>query len=240
MTVPRLTLVFALLSLVFLVLLEFLRIPFPWYPLVSWQDALDLLTPLVLIPTYWLLYRHGHHEGGRSQAADLAFIVCAGSWVLGHGMHLSANSIHNLAEAFARRHEPDLTGTSVYHLIYWFDERLSHSVWYLGMIGLMGVLILAEARAPAGALTVRWLAALAGLIYGFTYFCTFLEGQSVLLGLPWAALVAAFTLVRGRRTLAQRPLAAFFGVACLVALLLFVGWGLYWRGFPQFTDVGII
>ena len=52
-----LTLIFAILSLVFIILLVFLRIKFPIYPLVSYQDVFDILTPLVLIPVYWLLFR---------------------------------------------------------------------------------------------------------------------------------------------------------------------------------------
>ena len=55
---PLLTLIFALLSAVFFLLLIFLRIPSPLYPLMSIQDSLDLLTPLVLIPIYWLLFTH--------------------------------------------------------------------------------------------------------------------------------------------------------------------------------------
>ncbi len=38
-----LTLVFTLCSIVFFLLLIFFRIPFPLYPLMSVQDALDLL-----------------------------------------------------------------------------------------------------------------------------------------------------------------------------------------------------
>jgi hypothetical protein len=234
-----LTLVFALLSLVFLVLLAFLRTPFPFYSLLSWQDVLDLLTPLVLIPLYWLLFRRG--SGGRSSlTADIAFLVFASVWVLGHGLHLSANSIDNLAEGLARRRELNITGNSLHRLIYFFDERLSHPVWHLGMLGLAGLLIRSEAGNDSEATTVWWSAAVAGVVYGFTYFCIFLEGQTVFLGLPFAAIVSPLTLIRGRRALGQRPLAAFFGIACLVALLLFIGWGLYWRGFPQFTDVGLI
>lgn len=236
---PLLTLVFALLSLVFLALLVFLRTPFPFYPLISWQDVVDLLTPLVLIPIYWLMYQRASESRSRA-TADLAFVVFAGVWVLGHGMHLSANSINNLAEGLARRHELDITGSSVYRLIDCFDERLSHPVWHLGMLALAALLIRSETGNGGGAATVWWVAAVAGVVYGFTFFCVFLEGQTVFLGLPFAAIVSLLTLIRGRRTLGHRPLAAFFGVACLVALLLFIGWGLYWRGFPQFTDAGLI
>lgn len=38
---------FAILTTVFLQLLIFLRIPFSVYALMSYQDALDVLTPLV-------------------------------------------------------------------------------------------------------------------------------------------------------------------------------------------------
>lgn len=55
---PLLTLVFAVLSAVFFLLLVFLRFPSPLYPLMSVQDTLDLLTPLILIPLYWLLFQH--------------------------------------------------------------------------------------------------------------------------------------------------------------------------------------
>ena len=47
-----LTLIFAILSLTFFLLLIFLRIPFPLYPLMSIQDAIDILTSLVLITIY--------------------------------------------------------------------------------------------------------------------------------------------------------------------------------------------
>ena len=53
-----LTLVFAILSLIFFLGLVFLRTPFSLYPLMSYQDALDLLTPLILIPIYWLMFKY--------------------------------------------------------------------------------------------------------------------------------------------------------------------------------------
>ena len=52
-----LTLIFAVLSLTFFILLIFFRVPFGLFPLMSYQDALDILTPLVMIPVYWLLFK---------------------------------------------------------------------------------------------------------------------------------------------------------------------------------------
>ena len=234
-----LTLVFAVLFAVFLLLLVFFRTPFPPYPLISYQDEFDLLTPLVLIPVYWLLFRYaGSEESQLSE--EIAFMVLAAIWVLGQGMHLAANSINNLAEGLAKGQGPDITGTSIYTLTYFLDEHLSHYLWHLGILGLAALLIYREWRRPAGVRTIWWVTILAGLIYGFTYFCIFLEGQTVPLGFPFAVMIILFALVWGRQKLARQPILCFFFIASLMAAVLFTGWGLYWGGFPQFTDVGLI
>jgi hypothetical protein len=233
------TLLFAILSLVFITLLVFLRIKFPLYPLVSYQDVFDILTPVVLIPVYWLLFRQS--AGNESSLGEeIAFMVLAAVWVEGQGMHLSSNSIDNLIDALARSKVLDIKTSDIYHLTYFFDEHLSHYMWHIGMLGLAALLIYHEWRRPAGLTTVWWAAGLAGILYGFTYFCDFIEGQTVILGLPFALIVVLFTLIWGRHKLSQRPVLAFFFVTCLLALLLFTGWGLYWHGFPQFSDVGLI
>jgi hypothetical protein len=234
-----LALIFAILSAVFFLLLVFLRTPFPLYPLMSYQDAADIFTPLVLIAVYWLLFkRAGSGEAGPGE--QVAFAVLAAFWASGHGMHLSANSINNLIEGFAGREVVDVTGTSIYQLSCFYDEQLSHYLWHTGILGLAGLLIYREWRRPAGVSTIWWVTILAGVIYGFTYFCTFLEGGTVLMGLPFAVAVTLLAVISGRGRMAHQPLLAFFCAACLVAVLLFAGWGLFWGGFPEFTDVGLI
>jgi len=134
----------------------------------------------------------------------------------------------------------DITGTSIYQLTYFYDEHLGHFMWHIGVLGLAALLIYREWHWPAGVPTVWWATTLAGLIYGFTYFCIFLEGQTVVLGLPFAIIITLLTLIRGRKKLTQQPILAFFFITCLVAVILFGGWWLYWGGFPQFSDVGLI
>ena len=236
---PLLTLIFAILSLVFIILLVFLRIKFPLYPLVSYQDVFDILTPLVLIPIYWLLFRHAANNE-TSLGEEIAFMLLAAIWVEGQGIHLSANSIDNLIDALARNQVIDIKTTDIYHLTYFFDEHLGHYMWHIGMLGLAALLIYHEWRRPAGLLTSWGTAILAGIVYGVSYFCIFIEGQTVALGLPFALIVVMYALIWSRKMLAQRPVLAFFFVTCLVAILLFTGWGLYWGGFPQFSDVGLV
>ena len=52
--------------------------------------------------------------------------------------------------------------------------------------------------------------------------------------------VRLFGLIWGRKGMSQRPVATFFFVSYLVATLFFIGWGIYWRGLPQFSEVGLI
>jgi len=87
--------------------------------------------------------------------------------------------------------------------------------------------------------TTWWEAIQAGIVYGFPNFCIFIGGKTLTLGLPYATSFVIITLIWGRKKLAQQPVPAFFFIACLFAFLLFAGGGLYWGGFPQFSDVGL-
>ncbi len=234
-----LTLVFAVLSVFFFILLIFFRTPFAPYPLMSVQDALDILTPLVLIPIYWLLFKYATSDGP-SRVEEIVFMVLGALWVEGQGLHLAANSINNLAEGFAEDGVIDILGTDIYTLTYFIDEHLSHYLWHLAVLGLAALLIYREWRRPAGVQTAWWATILGGVLYGFTLFCIFVEGQTVLLGLPVTAVITLLTLIWGRKKLAQGPVLAFFFVACLAAVLLFAGYGIAYGGFPEFTEAGII
>lgn len=226
-----LTLIFAILSLTFFLLLIFLRVPFATYPLLSYQDALDILTALILIPIYWLMFR-GVTRGETGLADELIFMVLAALFAVGQGMHLSANSINNLIGRLAEGSLLDVTATDLYTLTYFYDEYLSHYLWHIGVLGLAGLLVYESWHRPAEEKTNWWLVVPAGVLYGFTYFCIVIEGNTLAIGLPFAAAVTLLVLVWGRRKLAQQPFLAFFFVSCLLALLLFIGWGLYWGCFP--------
>lgn len=225
-----LLLLFAILSLTFFLLLVFLRTPFKAYPLMSWQDTLDVLTPLVLIPLYWLMYR-GVTSGRQSLAAEVVFMIFAAFWAMGQGMHLSANSINNLIGYLARDGVVNVKPTDLYTLTYFYDEYLGHYLWHIGVAGLTALLIYESWKQPAEEKTNWWLVVPAGIIYGFTCFCFFLEGNTLMLGLPFVIVVSLLVLIRGRKKLAQQPLLAFFFVTSLVAFVLFAGWWLYWGSF---------
>ncbi len=230
------TLIFAVLFAIFFLLLILFRIPFPLYPLMSVQDVLDLLTPLVLIPLYWVLFRYTDGDGS-SRTGEIVFMVLASLWVLGHGMHLAANSIDNLAEGLAKKGLLDITRTDIYTLTYFLDEHLSHYLWHLGIVGLAALLIYREWRRPAAEKITWWATILAGLLSGITYFSIFDEGQTVPLGLPFTFVIVLLTLIWGRKKLAGQPVFAFFAIACLTAFALLAVWGLVFGGFPEILSV---
>lgn len=235
---PVLILTFALTTLIFILVVVFLRFPFQVYPLLSYQDVVGLLPPLIFIPIYWLMFRYA--ASSQSLGQEVAFMVLAALWVEGQAMHLAANSIDNLIVALARKLVIDVRPSDVYQLSLFFDEYLGHYLMHVGMLGLTALLVYREWRAPIGLVAIRWVIVVAGLIYGIVYFCLFIEGGTVVLGLPFGLAIILLSVVAGRKALSQRPVLVFFGLACLVAVVLFAGWGLYWHGFPQFSEVRLL
>lgn len=229
-----LTLIFAILSLTFFLLLIFLRIPFPLYPLMSWQDTIDILTPLVLIPVYWMMFKGVTHSKA-GLADEIAFMIMSAFWAAGQGMHLSANSINNLIGHLAKQGS-NVIGTDIYHLTYFYDEYLGHYLWHIGVLGLAALLIYRGWRQPADEKTDWRMVIPAGVLYGFTYFCFVDEGNTLPIGLPFAVVVTLLFLAWGRNKLSNQPVLAFFFVSLLVATLLFAIWGLHWGGFPPILD----
>ncbi len=243
----RLTLIFAILFAVFIIAPAFFSDRFAPYPLMKSGDVLDLLTPLVLIPLYWLLFQIHEVRGSPvvkrlglsdphrppSQKEMLVFLIFAALWVEGHGMHLVANSIGHLTQPYS--------GSEIEQLTHFYDEILSHYIWHFGLVGLSILLIYRQWQNPfTKQRSGLRFEITAGIIHGFNYFIDIVESATTILGVPFAAGVVLFVLIWGRQHLRQQPILAFFFVSYSLACLFFLGWGLYWGGLPEFSKVGII
>ncbi len=225
-------LVFIIAFAVFFIGPPFLGKPFAFYPLMKVADVFDVLTPLVLLPLYWLLFRMGQPKPIKLSRMVIFFIFAA-LWVQGQGMHLSANSIHHLVEG--------MEATDVYTLTYFYDEVLSHYIWHIGIMGLSAFIIYRHWQNPyADEPVPLWPILLAGVIHGFTLFLIVIEAGTAPLGVTFAFLAGLFGLIWGRRKIRQRPVATFFFISYSVATLFFAGWGIYWQGLPQFSEVGLL
>lgn len=224
--------IFSISFAIFLLLPPFLNKQFALFPLMKTADVFDIITPLVLIPLYWLLYK-GEEKISPGTGEVLLFLILAAAWVEGHGIHLSSNSIGHWLKG--------IDNSSIKNLTDFYDEALSHYLWHASIMGLSALIIVRQRKNPsAGELPVLWIPAIAGVIYGFTYFAIMIEGKTYPLGLPFALFVSLFILGWYRKSLRQQPALNFFLIAHLVALVLFALWAAMWGGFPQFSDVGII
>ena len=229
----RLILAFAILSAFFIIAPAFLSGQFTFYPLIKNGDVLDLFTPLVLIPLYWLIFQISP-QCLPSQQEIVVFMVLVAMWVQGQGMHLVGNSIGHLIQDLA-------IDSNIAKLTYFYDETLSHYWWHIGLIGLSALLIYRQWQNPFFNQTSGLkLEIVAGIIYGCNYFIDIIESGTTLIGVPFAVAIVFFVMFRGRKHLQQQPILAFFFVAYLIASWLFFGWGLYWGGLPEFSEVGII
>ncbi len=241
----RLVLIFTLLFAFFILLPPFLSRQFGPYPYMKTQDVFDLFTPLVLIPIYWLLFEiePGKQPG---RAETVVFLVIAALWAHGQGMHLAANSIDNLIEG---KTSPDvlaalaplrdvLPGSPVAALTYFYDEVLSHYLWYGAVMAMAALLIYRQWRNPFGQVSAGLgFPIVAGVLHGINFALSVLEGQIIPLGFPFSALVVLFTLIWGRDKLRQQPILAFFFVAFALATVVFLVWWLVWGCFVEPLDV---
>ena len=149
-----------------------------------------------------------------SRRAWLVFGAGAIAYTQGHGIHLAANSIANV------------DSSSTTHL---WDEVVGHYVWYGGLTVIVAALALAAgdrrlARNPLGIMLA--------VLFGLTVFTNCVEGGTPLLGLATGVVFVAWGLRRRDR------LGWLLVPAYTVAVGALVGWGSYWRGWPQFSELG--
>ena len=206
---------------------------FPLRTDMEWGDVLDIPTPFIVFGFVWLLVRRTIGTVDALVAFPLLLIALV--WTQGQGMHLASNSIgHQLAEGESGT-LPDL--------IYFYDEQLSHYIWYLGVAALPGFLLIVMWRDRA--LAGKWspFAVLPGaLLYGLVVGIDVIEAAVVPMALPAFVLTAVLAayLYRSTSRLRGVELFAFTGVSVLVALGVLLGWGAYHGGWPEPSDLGLI
>jgi hypothetical protein len=205
---------------------------------VTVGDLIDIATPMILIFLYALAGRALGTDttSPRRRAGPRMLLILGGfALVLGHGMHVAANSIH---DAIDRTQIPD-----PYGLINWWDERVSHFTIDSSKIALCIGLTALEGRPQrAGrsrgeSMPALGFLALGALAYGFITFAAGVEGQTVALLLPFCVLYAVWSLTRGRPF---PPVRRFYTLGAIVSIALFAVWGVWHHGFPEFSAVGLI
>lgn len=186
-------------------------------------DWVDLLTPYAILGCAAMVLLRAWATRGQWVLLGVGGIT----FTLGHGLHLAANSISNVADQV-------VAGASIVHL---WDEVVSHWIWYTGLFLVMA--------AVAWALRDQELAVAApdvvvAVLVAVTLVNTYIEGAT-----PWLGMIfLAAGLIAGlmwRPATVSRLLLVVGGVG----LVLLIGWGVYWVAadgslFPEFSELGWI
>jgi hypothetical protein len=227
-----LILVFSLAFAFLIIVPGLLNKPFVLFPEMKIADVLDLFTPLIIIPLYYLLFYFGSNQTPGLRPT-LVFLLLAVLWVEGHSMHLAANSIgHWLSE---------LINQDAYQVAHFYDEVLSHILWHLGVIALSAQLIYRNWRYPHEVTSSKMLTiSFSGLLYGLTIFIMGIEGGTVAFLYPFSVLAFVVASIWGWGKFRNMPVLIFFLVGYTLSTVLFTFWWIYWGYFPQFSELGWI
>jgi hypothetical protein len=212
---------------------------------ITQGDALDFLTPFVVIPIAIMLYSQikkvsGAKEYAAARFQKLSSIILILGFIFyadGHGLHLSANSIARLVEG--------QQGSTLYNAVYLFDEIISHFMWDGGVVLIsLGLIFLARNR-DFGLLSSAQVSLIAAgsVFYGFSFAANGVEGQTVVFTFPAAAAVFFLTLwfyLKDQKRKNQNPILLFFLCGYFLSAVLFAYWGITHPGFPEFSELGWI
>jgi hypothetical protein len=197
------------------------------------QEAVDLFTPLIVIPLAWYVF---DLTGGLGRVGLLAFLIIGAVWIEGQAIHLAANAVGDAVppdatEAFVR--------TAPGELNHWLDETLSHWMWHIAWVALSILLLAAATRTQsASAAGTSLTAAAAGFVHGATFFVVTVEGVTTVLGIPASIVLLLWSASLARRRLGSRPVVVFFLVASVVTLVGYAGWAALHGGtLPEFTKL---
>ncbi len=206
---------------------------FPLRTDMEWGDVLDIPTPFVVFAFVWLLVRRT--VGTVDAMVAFSLLLIALVWTQGQGIHLSSNSISHQVADGANGTLPDL--------IHFYDEQLSHYIWYLGIATLPGFFLIVMWRDKGLIGRESPLAVLpAALLWGLVLGIDAIEAAVVPMALPAFALTAvlAACVYRSASRLRGVELFTFTGASVLTALGVFLAWGVYYGGWPEPSDLGLI
>jgi hypothetical protein len=174
-----------------------------------WADWVDLLVPYAVVGTAAAVL-------AATRAGAWEWIALAATAILyteGHAIHLAANSIAGVEPSDA---------------VYLWDETVGHWLWYSGLAGLVATLAYAVRDVPPARSV--WALVLS-LGFGITIWTNSIEGGTAALGLVSGIVFVAWG-VRARGCLPEVLVPSYS-----LAFLGLAGWGIYWQGFPQFSEL---
>ena len=192
------------------------------------NDFLDILVwvPFLAVMFFFITKEVSSEAGGIGTPVLLLIILLGAALFEGHGIHFSANAIHNMLSG-------ETVGEGFSNLVYFYDEHLGHWVTDVGFYGILGVLFLVELwamdkkkqKAGAGELISLIVAA---ILFGFYAGSSALESQTapeVLIYFIAVIVIFAIVTIFGKRAAKKERLGLFMCVSGLVVTIAYI---VYW------------
>lgn len=186
-------------------------------------DWIDLVTPYAVLGTAAMVL----DRAAASRRTWVLMFVAGVTFTLGHGLHLAANSISNVADK-------TVAHASIVHL---WDEVASHYIWY---IGLYLVLVALWSALVGHEIEIHPLGYVVAVLVAVALVNILIEGDVAWMGLAMLGSGVVAGAVGPKGSAAR--LASVIGGTGFVYLAT---WGIAWyladgRCFPEFSDVGWI
>ena len=186
-------------------------------------DWIDLAVPFAILGCAVMMLS----SAGAARSSWVVMFLGGVAFALGHGLHLAANSISNVADT-------TVADASIVHL---WDEVASHYIWYSGLYLVLVALWVVLSGRP---IRIRPVGAVLGVLVAITLVNTYIEG-----GVPWLGLTFLATGIAAGLTRPRTPAGQLALLIGGIGFTLLLGWGLAWYVadgtiFPEFSDVGWI
>lgn len=217
--------------------------------LIAGMPAMNAADLVVLTPIYiafLLTLWNTMQKYGAPRWLGASFLVLSMAFIYGQGMHTTGNAIDTFATEVSDYRE--ILPKDLYSLSFFLDGRLSYLVLFAAVVGLVGCWYAWNQGALAPPLLPELPLILIpiGLLYGVTMAYAVLEAGMVWIIIPIVLLLMWMWLWFWRRSgrslggyAGHRPFTIFVAVMTLVAVAVLIGWGLYFGGFPQPSEVGL-
>ena len=213
-------------------------LPIPYYSIVN-----TLLVSLSLwLLYYYLFLRLVGKDPTLPLTKKISYVKAlflSSLWVgwMGEAIHFTADTIGN----FMKPNPAD----PAWRLTYFLDEILGHILAYFAVfvMGILGVMLeMQHKSSPIGKKGVIALG-LIGMLTGMGWAVALIEGKAARTFLPLMIIFSGAVLLWASlrdESLKEKPWSLFFVIVNMVALILTLGWGMYWGKFVQFSELGLI
>jgi hypothetical protein len=165
-------------------------------------------------------------------------------------VHLAANSLSN--SLHCKENGLKLISADTIQLRHfiialdYFDEFLSHILWIGGVVVFCAAILYGQVKGlhrfgkvveynKIGVLGTL-ICVVFGMGYGVVFWAHNIEGNTVLIGLPFSIFVIGW-IWHHRKLLQISPISVMWFTSHICTLLLFVFWYVQWGGFPEFSQL---